>query len=204
MRFPAVIERGTPRPMVPIDLAWECPTCHVVETAEGIALVDTGAPAGILPEIALPAGHVSWDHLTEAPPARMIRGTPDARYWDVVISVMGIPVAERIKVFQGNLPDYPVLGLGDFGRAFRFTLDFGHAPPVFELEPYGGRPSPVDMRDLPILDYAQGQYRLSQDLRRFVTERPTLADPEPTKRLPSPQRPSRAVRRALERQKTKE
>lgn len=205
LTLPATIERGLLRAFVPFAMEWPCGRCGRSERAEGVAMADTGAPSAAIPSAALPVGHVAFDDLPAGGTIRTIRGATEYRYWDATITVMGVPIAGRWKVYEGILPDFPLLGVNDLFSAFRVGFDLGASPPTFSLEPYADRTgrnlAPLRLQDLNVVDYGDQAYRLSADLRRFGLGVPALSAAAQRLQIAAP-RPSRQQRRHATRKAT--
>lgn len=169
IRLEAVVERDRAvRAAVPITWWYQCPVHGIRERADAIAVFDSGAPRSMLPVAMLPDGHVAWDDLD--PAGGMIPslgGVRPWRYWDVELWALGVPITDRIKVWDSSFPDYPIAGMDDFARRFRITLDWGATPPAWELDPYptaltGPAGELVEgyrkLEELPLLRYTDSWY----------------------------------------------
>ena len=160
MILPVVLEQGQIRPMVPFAMTWRCAACGTDETAEGIALADTGASMSILPETALPP-HVRFDDLPGRTSVRMTGpGAMEARLWPATVTVLGVDIATEWKVYRGSRPDYPILGTDGLFRHFRATFDLGAAQPFWSIEPIPATMTPVPIEALPLLAYPESTYRM--------------------------------------------
>lgn len=153
--YPATMINGRPRPAVPIEIAYQCPSCNgAPHQGEAVAILDTGASHCFAGAAILPPGHVAWDQLV--PVQERFNHGNERRLrvglWRVQLSVLGVPVTEEVLVTEphdgGSSLDYFMLGLPAFSRLY-VAFAWSNVPPAFVVEPVGQLPGLVGLEILP-------------------------------------------------------
>jgi hypothetical protein len=170
---------GNPRPFVPFEMTFRCQRCARTEHVSGNALIDSGAPFSLIPSSFLPRGHVEWDDLRpQGTTARLMRGDTEYREWNVRVTFEDVPIVSSWRVMEGSTPAVPVFGMGDFFTRYKVAFDWGHVPPLFYLEPYGGSSEDPAMESIPLrrlalMDYGHTTFGVPSE-----ADRPALRVPE--------------------------